>query len=77
MKIPAYWLISIFLMLIAAAIFAALETSLWFLVFGRFPAPMLWLVVLVYMSVTRPLWEATMMVYLLTLVNSAFTVFSV
>lgn len=62
-------------MVAAATALCALETGLWFLVFGRFPAPLFWLIILVYMSVTRPLWEATMMVYLLTLVNSGFTVF--
>lgn len=62
-------------MMLTAALFAAAQTSLWFLVFGRFPAPMLWLIVLVYMSVTRPLWEATLMTYLLTFVYASFTVF--
>ena len=75
MKIPWYWALSLFLMLATAALFTALQTSLWFLVFGRFPSPMLWLVVLVYMSVTRPLWEATLMTYLLTFVFASFTVF--
>ena len=75
MKIPWYRLISLFLMVFTAMVFGALQTSLWFLVFGYFPAPMLWLVVLVYVSVTRPLWEATMMVYLYTLVNAAYTAF--
>jgi hypothetical protein len=67
-------MLSLFLMVTGAIALCALETGLWFLVFGRFPAPLFWLVILVYMSVTRPLWEATMMVYLLTLVNSGFTV---
>ena len=62
-------------MIATAAVFSALQTSLWFLVFGRFPSPMLWLVVLVYMTVTRPLWEATLMAYLLAFVNAAFTAF--
>ncbi len=75
MKIPWYWALSLFLMLATAALFTAFQTSLWFLVLGRFPAPMLWLIILVYMSVTRPLWEATLMTYLLTFVFSSFTVF--
>ena len=62
-------------MLLAAAVFGAMQSGLWYLVLGRFPGPMLWLIVLVYMSVTRPLWEATLMTYLLTFVNSAFTIF--
>lgn len=75
MKIPWYWLLSLILMIFTAAFFSAVQTSLWFLVFGRFPAPMLWLVVLVYMTVTRPLWEATLMTYFLAFVYSSFTVF--
>jgi hypothetical protein len=75
LKIPWYWLLSLFLMVFTTVLLAALQTSLWFLVFGRFPAPMLWLVVLVYCSVTRPLWEATMMTYILTFANAAFTAF--
>src|SRR5262249_40221934 len=52
----------------------ACETSLWFLVFGRFPPPMFWLIVLVYASVTRPLWEAVLITYLLTFTLAPFTV---
>lgn len=62
-------------MLATATLFGAFQTSLWFLVFGRFPSPMLWLIVLVYIAMTRPLWEATLMTYLLTLVNVSFTAF--
>lgn len=75
MKIPWYWLLSLFLMVFTSVLLSATQTSLWFLVFGRFPAPMLWLVVLVYCSVTRPLWEASMMMYLLTFAHAAFTAF--
>lgn len=62
-------------MVFTAALFAAAQTSLWYLVFGRFPAPMLWLIVLVYVTVTRPLWEATLMTYMLSFVYSSFTAF--
>ena len=75
MKIPWYWLLSLFLMIYTALLLSALQTSLWFLVFGRLPAPLLWLVPLVYVAVTRPLWEATVMTYALTMVNAAFTAF--
>jgi len=73
LKIPWYWLLSLFLMIFTATVLAGFQSSLWFLVFGRFPAPMLWLVILVYGAVTRPLWEATMMTYALCFVNAAFT----
>jgi hypothetical protein len=62
-------------MLASAVVLAAAQTSLWFLLFGSFPAPMFWLVTLVYFSVTRPLWESTLVAYLLTAVNSPFTAF--
>ena len=75
MKIPWYWLLSLFLMLATNLLFDATQTSLWFLVFGRFPPPLFWLVVLVYMSVTRPLWEAALMTYLLSFINAGFTAF--
>lgn len=60
-------------MVAATVLLDGLQTALWHLVFGKFPAPMLWLVVLVYCSVNRPLWEATLLVYGLALINSAFT----
>jgi hypothetical protein len=60
-------------MISTVVLLAAAQTSLWFLVFGRFPAPMFWLVVLVYVSVTRPLWEATLMTYLLSFAVAPFT----
>lgn len=62
-------------MIATASLLSAAETSLWFLVLGRFPAPMFWLVVLVYISVTRPLWESTLLTYLLSLVISSYTAF--
>lgn len=62
-------------MIATASLLCALETSLWFLVLGHFPPPMFWLVVLVYISVTRPLWESTFLTYLLTLVVASFTAF--
>ncbi len=62
-------------MLLTAVGLAAVQTSLWFLLFGRFPAPLFWLIILVYVSVTRPLWEATLTTYLLSAVNAPFTAF--
>lgn len=75
MKIPWFWLISIALIMLLDVILNGLQCTLWFQVFGGFPPPLLWLIVLVYMSVTRALWEATLMTYLLTLVNASFTAF--
>lgn len=74
MKIPWYWLLSLFLIISTAMVLDAVQSSLWYLVLGRFPAPMFWLVILVYCTVTRPLWEATLMTYVLCVVNAAFSI---
>jgi len=63
------------MMVLSATALTAAQTSLWFLVFGNFPAPMFWLILLVYVSVTRPLWEATLTIYLLAASVAQFTVF--
>jgi len=75
MKVPKFWLISILLIMALTVVFNGIQCTFWYLLFGGFPPPLLWLVALVYMSVTRTLWEATLMTYLLTLVNSSFTAF--
>jgi len=61
-------------MIASSVLLSALQTTLWFSVLGTFPAPLFWLVLLVYISVTRPLWEATLMTYLICLANTGFTV---
>lgn len=73
MKIPWYWLLSVLLIVATTLALNGLQTSAWYLLFGSFPPPLLWLIVLVYMSVTRSLWEATLMTYLVALVNSSYT----
>jgi hypothetical protein len=73
LKIPWYWMLGIALMILTAVILGAIQTTLWYLVLGRFPAPMFWLIILVYITVTRPLWESTLMTYLLTLATAPFT----
>jgi hypothetical protein len=75
LKIPWYWLLGLAMMIVSATVFTAFQTSLWFLIFGNFPAPMFWLILLVYVSVTRALWEATLTVYLLTASIAQFTIF--
>jgi hypothetical protein len=73
-KIPWYWILSVSLFLATTLVLNGLQTSFWFLAVGSFPPPFFWLIVLVYISVTRPMWEATLMTYLLCFINSAFTV---
>jgi hypothetical protein len=75
LKVPWYWLLGIVMMIFTVVFLSAAETSLWFLVFGRFPSPMFWLIVLVYVSVTRPLWESTMLTYFLCIAIAPFTAF--
>ncbi len=75
MKIPWFWMISIVLIMAMAVVLNGVQCAFWYLIFGSFPPPLMWMVVLVYMSVTRTLWEATLMTYLLTLVNTSFTAF--
>lgn len=75
MKIPWFWLISIVLVMALTVVMNGFQCAFWYLLFGSFPPPLLWLVALVYMSVTRTLWEATLMTYLLTFVNASFTAF--
>jgi hypothetical protein len=75
LKVPWHWLIALALLTLTVLGLEAAGTSLWFLVLGSFPAPMFWLITLVYVSVTRPLWEATMITYLICLVSAPFTVF--
>jgi hypothetical protein len=75
MKIPWFWLLSLLLFMAFTVILNGLQCGFWYLIFGSFPPPLLWLVALVYVSVTRTLWEATLMTYILTFVNSAFTAF--
>jgi hypothetical protein len=60
-------------MIATTVILSAAQTTLWFLVLGHFPAPMFWLIILVYLSVTRPLWEVTFMTYLLSFAIAPLT----
>ncbi len=54
-------------------LFGGFQTSAWYLVFGNFPPPMLWLVLLVYIAVTRSLFSAIWLTYILSFFNAAFT----
>lgn len=52
---------------------AALQCSLWLQLFGWFPAPQLWITVLVFWVLYRELWESIFMMYLLAVVVATFT----
>jgi hypothetical protein len=51
---------------IATCLLAGLQSSLWFHVFGFFPAPYMWLAVLSYWALYRSLTESVIMSYLIT-----------
>lgn len=51
---------------IATSLLAGLQASLWYHVFGFFPAPYLWLAVLNYWALYRSMTEAVIMSYLIS-----------
>lgn len=61
------------LFVVVALLLSAFQTSFWFQVFGWFPAPQLWIAILVFWILYRELWEGILMIYLLALINSGFT----
>lgn len=70
------WLILLNFLALAfiAEVACSFQTSLWMQVFGNFPAPMLWMVQLTYSVLHRRIFEGVALVYVTTLVLSAFTV---
>jgi hypothetical protein len=75
MRIPWPRILSPLVIVLIATLLSGASTTLWFLVFGSLAAPMLWLIVLVYVSMSRRLLEATFLTYLLTMVHASFTAF--
>lgn len=75
MKIPWHWLLSLLPFVVLLLVINGIQTSLWYLLFGSFPPPLFWLIVLTYVSVTKPLWEATLLTYILSLATAGFTAF--
>lgn len=69
------WLIVLNLIAIVVLtdLICALQTSLWMQVLGTFPPPMLWLPVMTYVILHRPIWEGVFMTYVLTFVLCAYT----
>lgn len=51
----------------------ALQCSLWLNLFGWFPAPQIWLSILVFWVLYREFWETVVMAYIVAIVASAFT----
>jgi hypothetical protein len=69
------WLLGIIVLVACTFGLTAIQTSLWFLIMGSFPPPLFWLMMLIYVALTRSLPQAIMYYYLLTMVISSFTVF--
>lgn len=59
--------------LLVTMLLAALQCSLWLQLFGWFPAPQLWLTILVFWVLYRELWEGIVMMYLLAIVVTTFS----
>lgn len=51
----------------------ALQCSLWLNLFGWFPAPQMWLAILVFWVLYREFWETIIMAYAIAIIASAFT----
>jgi hypothetical protein len=66
-------LLNYLLFVVAAMVFSGFQSALWLQLFGWFPAPQLWLTILVFWVLYRELWESVLMMYLLAVVVSAFT----
>jgi hypothetical protein len=57
----------------ALLILAGLQTSLWLQLFGWFPAPQIWLCILVFWVLYREFWESVIMMYLISMIMAPFT----
>lgn len=73
MKEISKFLGNYFLFLVTTTLLAGMECSLWLQVFGDTPGPNFWIPTLVFWSLYRRSEEGVIMVYLLTLLLSAFT----
>jgi hypothetical protein len=76
MKTISQYLTNYLVFTVTLMLLTALQSSLWLQLFGWFPAPQIWMTVLVFWVLYRELWEAVAMMYLLAAVLSAFTALS-
>jgi hypothetical protein len=58
-------------------ILGTIQTSLWFQIFGYFPAPALWIPAVIYIALYRGTLEAILVVYLFCLTISTMTAMSI
>lgn len=75
MKLPWQPVLSVLFLLVVTAALTSFQTSLWVLALGGFPPPLFWLMMLVYVGVTRTPGPAVLIYYPMTLIISSFTVY--
>ncbi len=70
-----HWLtgLNILCILTFLSLMCAFQASLWMQVLGGFPPPLIWIVVLTFVTLHRHVGEAVFMTYLMTCVISAYT----
>ena len=73
MPAPKLHLLNWFLLIVATLLLCSFQTTFWFQVVGGVTAPMLWLLVFLYITLYRTLTEAIFINYALALVISPFT----
>ncbi len=61
------------LFVVVALLLGATQSSLWFQTLGSFPAPQLWLLVIVYLCIQRVPLQGILMMYLMSIIFSGFT----
>lgn len=59
---------------VAVLTLGTMQTSLWYQIFGYFPAPALWLSAVVFVGLYRPLPEAAALIYAFAFLMSTMTV---
>jgi hypothetical protein len=65
--------LSLLMYIVLAMAFGSLQSSLWFLFFGKVPAPLFWLLLIIYISLFRTSTEAIISVYAISFILIAFT----
>jgi hypothetical protein len=68
---------NIVLFCLVVLVLGTLQTSLWFQIFGYFPAPALWIPAVIYMALYRGTLEAIIVVYIFCLTISTMTAMSI
>lgn len=73
MKEKLFLVANIGLFALAALMLGTLQTSLWFQIFGHFPAPALWIPCLIYIALFRSTFETVVFAYIIGFTLSTLT----